>query len=414
MLLGAAIGYVQDWHHRKQLLKKLQDPRYGFAAQKDGTWTWSLRQEPLLQAVGAPTGTAVNIMEVFAIPFIRLRAALPEELLPGSLPQALGRRTGLSTRGLSDSKADHDAVFNALRRWAPVTKPAAQVWSAPWDEPHDDASALVGTALVFAFLCNQRVMPAAELAVHRSSASAFFAGSKAHGIAHDFDALYTYFSLMLGFTIASMANSAKWMENARLWRLILLRQADGGWELSNSLAFVAHAHAGDVPIHHRTTAERLAFLVSNVSDSEYTAPSPGSVDESDEKQPAGAGDCPLTFSPEQLRAKMPPILRDLGPLGERLWATALACGVLAGFNSSWLLEHEVGAEMTILDGGRAFIDACCLSSADHELVAYVAGGELDRCVQHTLWQWRQVHEGVVDAARRCASPRPPGSLALAC
>ena len=395
MLLGAAAGYIRDWHHQKQLLAKVMDERFGFAEQKDGSWTWALRQEPLLQPVGAPSGTAVNITEVFAIPFIRLRSALPEELLPGSLPQALGFRGGLSTRSLTDSEAHHDAVFIALRRRRPVSLPAAKAGSAPWAElPRDDAGTLVGTALVFAFLATQRVMPAPKLAARRASASAFFAGCRVHGIAHDFDALVSHFSVMLGFNPGSMAYSCRWLENARLWRLILLQQADGGWELSNSLAFVAHAHAGLVALQRSTTAQRLTRFVSS-TDIEYTAPAPAG----EAMDPSLVTiDCPLTFSPEQLRARMPPILRDLGPLGERLWATALACGVLGGFSSSWLLAGEAGQERTILDGGRAFIDAC-LSGADAELVAYITGGELDSCVQHTLWHWREVHDGVVAEVR---------------
>ena len=396
MLLGAAGGYARDLHHQKQLLVKLMDERFGFAEQKDGTWTWSLRQEPLLQPVGAPSGTAVNITEVFSIPFIRLRTALPEELLPGSLPQALGRRGGLSTRGLTDSEADHHAVFTALRRRASVSLPPAKVGPAPLSElPRDDAATLLGTALVFAFLSNQRVLPAPELAVHRASASAFFAGSKVHGVAHDFDALVSYFSIMLGFNPGSMAYSARWLENARLWRLILLQQADGGWELSNSLAFVAHAHAGMVAVQRSsTTVQHLARFLSS-SDMDYTTPAHSGVATTDDDVTI---DCPLTFSPEQLRAKMPPILRDQGPLGERLWATALACGVLGGFSSSWLVAGEVGQEKTILDAGRAYIDAC-LPGADAGLVAYISGGELDRCVQWTLWQWREVHDGVVAEVR---------------
>ena len=393
MLLGAALGFVQDWHYRKRLLAKLMDARYGFSAQKDGTWTWALRQEPLAETVGAPSGTAVKITEVFAIPFIRLRSALPEELLPGSLAQALGRRTGLSTRGLTDTKADHDTVFTALRRRRPVAvdqAAPAQKASLSWDDASDS---LVGTALVFAFLASHRVLPVGELAARRASAAAFFAGRKVAGIAHDFTELCSLFSLMLGFDNGSMASSVKWLDNARLWRLILLQQPDGGWDLSDSLAFVTLAHDGHLP-KGDTVAECLARCAAR-ADLEDTELASDVASNGDDMMKA-AGDCPLTFSPQQLRHRMPSALLNL-PGGERLWATALACGVLAGLTRSWLLEEEAGEEKTILDAGKAYIDACCLSDA--AVTAFVASGELGRCVERTLRRWRTVHDGVVGEAR---------------
>jgi len=84
--------------------------------------------------------------------------------------------------------------------------------------------------------------------------------------------------------------------------------------------------------------------------------------------------------------------------GERLWATALACSALEGMNRSWLLDDERGKERTILDAGRAYIDSRCKTNA--ELASYVQSGELITCAERALRRWRDVHDGVVEEARR--------------
>ena len=439
MLLGAAVGSVQDWHHRNSVLAKLMLQQHGFTEQKSGAWTWTLRQDPLVESVGTPSGSAVRIADVFAFPFIRLRCAMPKELLPGSIAQSLGRRSGLSALGLRDTKEEHDRLFSALRRRQhvahkiPSPQPDAtdgrtdgiaytseesvvlnlstlhdelrvhlQVLSGEVQLPTrrllvadydaweggpqarasgpDDYELLVSTALVFAFVASRHILPQDELAKRRKAASDFFTGVSVPGIAHDFDSLCRHFSLMLGFDTGSMAFSVKWLDNARLWRLILLQQPDGSWDLGESLAFAARAHAGPLP-RRGARAMCMKFLQCARPDAEFASDTT-----TDENAATSAGarmdsgldidiksgisaewgrggaervaaavdttDCPLTFSLRELRARMPPGLLDMAE-GERLWATALACGALEGMNRSWLLDDERGKERTILDAGRA-------------------------------------------------------------
>jgi hypothetical protein len=250
---------------------------------------------------------------------------------------------------------------------------------------------------VFAFIASRHILPQDELAKRRKAASDFFTGISVPGIAHDFDSLCRHFSLMLGFDTGSMACSVKWLDNARLWRLILLQQPDGSWGLGESLAFAARAHAGPLP-RRGARAMCMKFLQCARPDAEFA--SGMTTDDENAATSAGAHmassfdvdiragtpaawerggaervaadvditDCPLTFSLRELRTRMPSGLLDMAD-GERLWATALACGALEGMNRSWLLDEIRGKERTILDAGRAYIDARC--KANSELASYV-------------------------------------------
>lgn len=57
-------------------------------------------------------GSAVQLCSRFGIPFVRLRAAVPEEWFAGSVAHAVGRREGVSVESLS---AHQDTLMEHLK-----------------------------------------------------------------------------------------------------------------------------------------------------------------------------------------------------------------------------------------------------------------------------------------------------------
>jgi hypothetical protein len=308
MNVGAVVAFFLDASERRKTLAALQAPATGFAlAQPGNVWTWRCTQPPLQRAVEAPRGSAMELASIFGLPLVRLRAALAEELLPGSMGQALGRREGLSVQGLADAAVDNMDAMRQLalgfacfggapRQQIPpfdhaaggdggnATQlhlqreerlPSAYMASpsrargvrrgatdkrkcddeeagcgagaacAPAEEDAPTADRLVGTALVLAFMANAKTLPVVELARRTAHASAHFAGVRLAGVDHDFDALLGMFTVML--SAGNLSGRSDWLEKARLWRCITLQREDGAWQPSDSLAFAVEAHAGARP-----------------------------------------------------------------------------------------------------------------------------------------------------------------------
>ena len=298
--VGAVIAFILDMREHKSTLALLQQPEMGFLEHDDGAWTWTCVQQELRQPVEAPSGSALNLATVFGLPFVRLRAALPEVMFAGSVGSALGRRAGLSVTGLaenaefditamkqlaqalscfapsaSNSKIpEFDAELGASSAPArqersgrrtkspriPLPQPGASAAASPaasrssippakqlpkWTRPdtYRQAAApppeakadtrsteLVGTALVFAFMSNTKTVPVAELAKRTAAASAHLAGVRVPGIDRGFDELLGLFKVML--TPGNLSSRGDWLEKSRLWRLILLQRADGGFDIN--------------------------------------------------------------------------------------------------------------------------------------------------------------------------------------
>ena len=107
MNLGAALGYVLDSRERKAFVLELQRPEVGFIEVGD-TWLWRFSLDPLKADMGAPSGPAVGITAMLGLPFARVRAALPDELLPRwDLGTALGRARVLSKTALEENLTLH-------------------------------------------------------------------------------------------------------------------------------------------------------------------------------------------------------------------------------------------------------------------------------------------------------------------
>ena len=115
MNAGAVFGLMMDLSHRRSVLKGAMTPALGFEELPGGVWTWKLYQNPLTKAVEAPSGSGVEMAGLFGFPFLRLRAALPDELFQGSIGQSLGRKYGLSVRGLQEAHEENMAIMDLLK-----------------------------------------------------------------------------------------------------------------------------------------------------------------------------------------------------------------------------------------------------------------------------------------------------------
>ncbi len=457
MNVGAFIGFIEDMAHRRKTLTQVMTPSMGFK-EIDGAWTWRLEQAPLAAAVGAPAGSAVAIAGVLGFPFIRLRAALPEELLPGSVAQSLGRQAGLSISGMAQSQAQSEAVLSRLSRSASCAGPcrcadaadripelqleqdtprSPAVREAKPPHPRFDelldyydckfsalqfeafdllpgsekprAERMVGTALMFAHLANQRAMPLTLLSARRGAASAYFGGVRLPGIDHDFDALCAIFMLMLCSDEAgSLTQRAKWLRTARLWRLVLLQRSDGAWELSESLAFALEAHAGPLPPADKKARRgglmsKLQLLIDPPDDLDDLFDGPEQdtlVDDDAPREGHSVDDCPLTFSRAAMLRRMPPALLKAVPNAaqrERLWATVLAVVALEKSDASWLISDEDEDERTLVDAGRDFIYAKC--EDNKRLRKMVASGALYDAADKALRRWKASTEYAIELAR---------------
>ena len=390
MNVGAVVGFYQDMSTRRALLRMVHEPEMGFAERGEGVWTWTFKQNELLKAVEAPSGSAVHIAGVMGFPFIRLRAALPDELFAGSVAQSLGRRDGMSVTGLVASREENVAVMMTLRRgmscFACGPKPSRdQIPALFADDEQDSKGALaapraqslvrvsrpsretpavagggsrrmlifdydsalsatdleeytrppdphemVGTALMFAFLANQHVLPVMELSVRIAAAKEHFRGVRMPGIDHEFESLLPKFMTMLGEEGGALTARAKWMATTRLWRLIFLQREEGCFDMTDSLAFALEAHEGQPPPKKRKERKGLAALAALcLGDGDLEDDLDDAADEAmdtDDEEPAAdekqtethqehhqkrVKDCPISFSAAAMRHRIPAALLAL-------------------------------------------------------------------------------------------------------
>jgi len=126
---------------------------------------------------------------------------------------------------------------------------------------------LVGTALVFAFLSNTKTLPVAELAKRTAAASAHLAGVRLPGIDRGFDELLPLFLVML--SPGNLSSRGDWLEKSRLWRLILLQRADGGFDCNESLAFALQAHEGAAPPREKPASKLRQLIAAFLEDDDF-------------------------------------------------------------------------------------------------------------------------------------------------
>ena len=434
--VGAIIAFVMDVRERKNTLQLLQQRAMGFTEHEDGAWTWTCVQKEMRRPVEAPSGSAMNLASVFGLPFVRLRAALPEEMFAGSVGRALGRRAGLSVTGLAENAEfditamqqlaqamtcfappapkipEFDAELNAASPKTPKTPPSPTssggrrgrskskrsrvpsrtptrevasptASSASLVPPEaarppssrqpsvvnsEAASAavrqnqLVGTALVFAFLSNTKTLPVAELAKRTAAASAHLAGVRLPGIDRGFDELLPLFLVML--SPGNLSSRGDWLEKSRLWRLILLQRADGGFDCNKSLAFALQAHEGAVPPREKPASKLRQLIAAFLEDDDFDdvideamsdeeSDKVSEVDEAEKLQQKLGGvpvnDCPLSFSSRAVQQRLP---KALSRVNKEREARNAAAAVAAAEARQRQEERRAAAELVSREQSR--------------------------------------------------------------
>ena len=138
--VGAVIAFILDMNEHKNTLALLQQPEMGFVEHDDGTWTWTCVQKEMRNPVEAPSGSAFRLATVFGLPFVRLRAALPEAMFAGSVGRALGRRAGLSVTGLVENAEFDIKAMKELAQALSCFAPSGRSKIPEFDAEADAAS----------------------------------------------------------------------------------------------------------------------------------------------------------------------------------------------------------------------------------------------------------------------------------
>lgn len=92
MLVLTAVTFASDKRYVMSLTARLRTSKFGFRVEPNGAWTWHVSQQPPPDTLGGDAVLAGHFKDGFAdlckaigAPAVRIRAAIPEEVLPGSL-----------------------------------------------------------------------------------------------------------------------------------------------------------------------------------------------------------------------------------------------------------------------------------------------------------------------------------------
>lgn len=182
LVAGATVAW--DGAHHRTIVAEVKGAKLGFRAHASGAWTWSFAQEPLTADVGLLRGGAVDCARMLGCPFVRLRAALPEDLLAGGVAESLGRRAGMAPRELERAFEAERSLVRDLRSKSKARKAARgerarlqKLWGST------RKSAAGAAASVVAALSRKRREPPALGGRPRGSVSAAAAASLATAVA---------------------------------------------------------------------------------------------------------------------------------------------------------------------------------------------------------------------------------------
>ena len=219
---GAALGCALDARARADVVRRLRQPEAGFFSPPGDPdcWVWRFTLDPLQDDIDAPSGSAVVLSAILGVPYVRLRAALPDEMVSSALCSAIGRKHVFSLSGMAASLSQQQQLLRDMRRSRrDLARHLASAGAASWSHSGtakvaaagdgDDAGAdvavaraatrldeLVGTALVLGFLQAACLMPVVQLAQHRSAARRYF-GDDTTPAGRSFDVSCTDFITML-------------------------------------------------------------------------------------------------------------------------------------------------------------------------------------------------------------------------
>jgi hypothetical protein len=329
MNVGAAVGWTIDHRERARIVAQLRDPHCGFRVTADGVQLWRFGLEPLADEIAAPTGPAVELAAVLGVPFARLRAALPDELLGTDFAAALGRRHGFSAAGMLSAKTQHRELLQqsrsllgsgptrrATRRLNHVSlsgdAPAGAVGERPPARSSNRGGCLdsrltrgdaIGAEVGAALAALNDALAAAAAEVNAldwkqdshvaleeligtamvlaflqvaqlvtsieigclASAASAYFSDLATPAGWSFDDMRIKFVTMLSPGILNARE--KWWVTARLWKLILSQGTDGGWDASTSVAFALEVRSlKEVADVKPTLIERIKDRLADFGD----------------------------------------------------------------------------------------------------------------------------------------------------
>ena len=373
MHVGAAVGRVQDGAEQRSAVAQLRSRSLGFAAQKGGAWTWRCTQDAVSSERQGNSGSLVELARLVGMPYIRLRAAIPEALLPGSVAAATGCAAGLS--------AAH--VLTGTGKAVATGSSHKDVESADASPEYDDTVALTSTALVYALMSMRCLVAEGELERQLALSCAHFASIGADDAAGTrLRQLKTYFAAMLASD--NLRKHKDWLNRARLWRLILLSSESGAFAPSQKgLAFALQsvtqrpaAVSGAKAAVSRVWAliGTAVALDQGLADDArpYSAGDAATYRAMDGGHVTDDNDCPLSFSGDAIEASMPPTLVTpdvvvAGADGTVLWTTALCCALMETLEVSWALNQPAYPGMggvgdresceTMLDRSIGYLEA---------------------------------------------------------
>ena len=377
MWAGAALGFFFDRRARARALRRLTAPEAGFRVTEDGVWLWRFHLDELEEELAPPTGSAVRLSAIIGMPYVRLRAALPDELISTNLAAALGRRHSFSVSGMVSSLPEQKDVLRSLSRRMDASArkstrvsaitPRASVLQRE-SEQRQKLEELVGSALVMAYLQSTQLMPVLELAEHRAAAAKYFEGTVTPA-GWDFAKMNIMF---VSVVAPGMLNThAKWLLRARLWRLILSQNVEGWWDATRTSAFALEARsmeevenlpdtvftralnllrgATEIAVEDEDDAKE-GHAASRVLSSALEERVRGKVlkedqlrvlDEFEEEKAENVYDCPLTNSAHSIVSSIPHRLRLLGAEHAhinvaRVWTTMCCIKVLEVQRTCWI------------------------------------------------------------------------------
>ena len=399
--------------------------------------------------MASPGGSAVAISAVLGVPFARLRAALPDELARAPLGSALGRRQALSLAGLAAARGLQDELVGTIggrtarldkKRMRTLSVQDAPQPATPPSDKADDAAAatmerFIGTALVLAFLQLAALLPVVELARRKGAAARRFSGVTTP-FGWDFAKTQADFVTLL--TPGVLTGRHRWLQRARLWRLILSQHPDGCWQPSTTAAFALEArHSAELAELPPTLLGRVTDCVRGATEedgdgdggdggdvldaalneamlagAEQTPRAPAAADEAAaatataEELAASATDCPLTFQVSALMGALPARLAKLRAADAtmdvaRVWTTLCCVEALSRMNASWVWgdgdiyeEHE----RTIVDAGREWVER--YAEEKPALKEALADGGMERAAQRATLRWHRACELRIAEVRR--------------
>ena len=442
MNLGAAVGFTMDMRERRTFLERLQTDKMGYREDEaTGAWVWRFQLDPLVSEFQPPSGTAVELCHLLGLPAARLRAALPDELLPSwDLACALGRRDAFSKAGMCTALAhrratkrlakasrkmqapleedalparDPDTRSRHLLHLAAATVPGnpevTHVASAP-DVPECTPEEVmmeefVGTAVVFGFLQAASLLPVTLLADRLSAAKRHFDGTLTPA---GWDWAKTQVDLVTLMSPGIINTKAQWLIRARLFKLILSQHPNGYWDPCTTTAFVLEARrTAETAALKPTLLQRITEVLGAAAEA-LDDDGDGRRDGDDDpvsstvealtgaREERAGGPLPDDMAAETIKHQ--PSLRRAASLArvEQLTDCPLTCSVHAITEAMPRRLSKVLAEDPEAQVGRVWTTLCCISFLERLKWCWVWGdGEMyppeERTIVDAAREWVEAH-----------------------